>query len=409
MKTKTLLISLLLISSIGLLAQGTWTQKVSYPLAGRQYANGFSIGNRGYYAFGCGDGFSNSVNLVEYNPTTDTWTQKANFPGNPRIMSHVFVIDTIAYFVSGAYWSGASNDYTGYNDVWKYNRYNNSWTQLNNFPGTGRHGGFAYSYNGKGYFGMGIDNSLNFLGDFWEYNPINDSWTQKKSFEGTHRKSGAQFSMERDGYIALGYDQSLTALNDVWKYDASINDWIQMNNFPAAPRCWLSCFATGSYGYIVTGYLLNSSVSTKQFWQYNPGPDTWTALPDFSGVARITGSAFSINGIGYNGLGYASTYLNDFWEYDPSVGIAKNNSDNSMNINIYPDPADEQFNIEIPKLPSENNRLTFVDAIGRVVMELSIDGNPQLLSVDCSSWLNGIYFLKLTTAEGSMVKKIMKK
>lgn len=407
MRAKVIFFCLCLVVPLGVFSQGAWTQKASYPLAGRQYAVGFSVGNYGYYAFGCGSGFPNSVNLVQYNPATDSWTQKTSFAGGTRIISHVMVIDTLAYFVSGSFWSGAPDDYTGYSDVWVYNPYNDSWTQKNNFPGTPRHGGFSYSYSGKGYFGLGIDDDLNFLDDFWEYNPLTDNWTQKTTFPGIHRKSGAYFSVNKDGYVGLGYDNTSTALSDFWRFDASQNTWTQMANFPGNPRCWLSSFTMNNKGYIVAGYLLNSSTRTKEFWEYEPNYDVWAAMPDFSGAARAQNAGFSINGLGYNGLGYSTAYLTDFWVYTSSVGFDQSVNNAERGIKVYPNPASDQFDIEVPKLPKNNNTLAVVDASARIIMTVRLNGNPQLVSMDCSSWAQGKYFLVLISGQEKWISSVV--
>ena len=388
-------------------SQGYWTQKANYPLAGRQYSCGFCIGLRGYYAFGCGSGFYNSIDLVEYNPTTNTWTQKAPFPGGTRINSHVFVIDTLAYFVSGAFWTGVASDYNGYSDVWVYNPYDNSWTQKNNFPGQARHGGFAFSFNGQGYFGLGTNHNLVFLDDFWRYDPLTDTWTQRANFPGIGRKNGFQFSLDKDGYVGLGYDSLLVALNDVWRYDAQQNNWTQMNNFPSAPRCWLSSFSMNSKGYICTGYLLNSSVATKQFWEYKASTDSWFAMPDYTGTACYTGAGFSVNGKGYNGMGYKTTYSNDFWEFTPSVVGTEEITIKQLRIKSYPNPARNQFYVEVPQLPRNTNKLVIIDELSRLITSTDINGNPQILEINCSKWKAGKYYVVIITGNQKLVSHIV--
>ncbi len=407
MNTKFLLYFLFYFLPLIGFTQGAWTQKTSYPLAGRQYACGFSIGNRGFYAFGCGSGFYNSDNLVEYNPTTNSWTQKASFPGGARISSHVFVIDTLAYFVCSTYWTGGADSYVCYNDVWVYNPYNDSWTQKGDFPGTARHGGFAYTFNGKGYFGLGIDANVVFLKDFWRYNPTTDTWTQRTSCPGKSRKNGFQFSIDKAGYVGMGYDSVLVALNDVWMYDASVDTWTQKANFTHGARCWLSSVSMNSNGYIVTGYLLNTSTATKEFWEYFPGTDTWTALPDFAGIARYTGSGFAVGGNIYNGLGYSSGYLNDFWEYIPSIVNIENVSTDKINLKSYPNPAKGQFTIEVPRLAKSSNNLAILDASMQVVTASQIDGNPQLITVNCSQWKPGKYFVVVVSGQEKYVNSVI--
>jgi hypothetical protein len=160
-------------------------------------------------------------------------------------------------------------------------------------------------------------------------------------------------------------------------------------------------------GYIVTGYILNSSVSTSEFWEYNAGLDTWTSLPAYSGGARYTGSGFSVNGKAYNGLGYNSTYLNDFWEYTPTVYVGQEDNNEKISFKNFPNPVMEQFMIEISRLPKNHNSLVIVDATLKKVLDLQINGNPQTLTVDCSTWKAGKYFVVLLYGNEKIVKPIV--
>jgi hypothetical protein len=160
-------------------------------------------------------------------------------------------------------------------------------------------------------------------------------------------------------------------------------------------------------GYIVTGYILNSSVSTSEFWEYNAGMDTWTSLPAYSGGSRYTGSGFSVNGKAYNGLGYNSTYLNDFWEYTPSNYGMQDVDTVKITYKNFPNPAKGKFMIEIPRLTKNHNTIMIVDATLRNVLDLQINGNPQILTVDCSLWKPGKYFVILLCGKEKIVKPIV--
>lgn len=373
-----------------LFSQGYWTQKADFPIAGRQHAPSFSIGSKGYVIFGNSTSFLNSDDLVEYDQATDTWTQKADFPGSDRLFGQVFAINDKAYVCSGAEWTSYGT-YIGFNDVWRYNPANDNWVQLGNFPGTARHGGFSFAYDGKGYVGMGMDENNNYLNDMWEYNPSTDTWTQKASFPGTPRKSGFNFAIGKYGFIGLGYyGSSLTQIMDVWQFDAPANTWIQKNNFPYAGRCWLGSFAIGNKGYIVDGYLIAAQVNTTQFYEYDPNNDTWTQLEDYTGDARRAGSGFAINGKAYYGTGNASSnwYL-DFYEYTPGTVGVDNLADNIFGLKIHPNPAINRLSV------------SYRNSIGLFSVQIfNSIGQPVLTSfnsenIDISALPEGLYLVKL--------------
>ncbi|HNW70240.1 MAG TPA: kelch repeat-containing protein [Bacteroidales bacterium] len=354
--------------TLNLFSQGYWTQKADFGGTQKYWAVGFSINGKGYAGLGRGDGFSNSSDLWEYNPVTNAWTQKTSFPGGARYSSHVFVINNKAYFVSGAYWSGISGDYTPYNDVWEYNPATDTWLQKNNFPGPGRHDAFAFSFAGKGYICFGQDDNQVRLNDLWEYNPSTDNWTQKANFPGTARSGGIQFGFQRFGYIGLGRDDNDVSLGDIWRYDCSQNTWAQMDSFPAASRTSASTFVTDYRAYVVCGYNFQTSSYPHELWEYDPNTDSWVQREDFPPGDRACGTAFTINNIGYFGLGNVySSFNKDFWEYTPSVGANINQFEqNEILIDVFPNPLQNELNIDVKghKLTSD---ILLTDINGKLV------------------------------------------
>jgi hypothetical protein len=232
---------------------------------------------------------------------------------------------------------------------------------------------------------------------------------QKTSCPGAKRKSGMQFSLDKLGYVGMGYDSTLTAINDIWAYDADLDTWTQKNDFPGTPRCWLSSTSMNGSGYVVTGYFLNQSVATKEFWKYNGSTDTWTTMPDFAGIARYTGSAFCVGGKLYNGLGYASTYLNDFWEFTPPGFSIDETIGNSAEMNIMPSPATDKFDISLNGMKKGNNTIVICDGLGKITSRFSIEAVSQLITVDCSAWTQGVYYVVLINGATKNVKKVVVK
>ena len=73
-------------------------------------------------------------------------------------------------------------------------------------------------------------------------------------------------------------------------------------------------FVIGNKAYSGTGSFL------QEFWEYDPSTNIWTRKADFPGAGRLRAVAFSIGGKGYIGTGQSTSNstANDFWEYDPS-------------------------------------------------------------------------------------------
>jgi len=68
---------------------------------------------------------------------------------------------------------------------------------------------------------------------------------------------------------------------------------------------------------IVTIALLYSFLCANTLFA---GAGTWTQKADFGGTARFEAVGFSIESKGYIGTGNdGSSYLKDFWEYDPAA------------------------------------------------------------------------------------------
>src|SRR5690348_7211445 len=173
MKTKTCLVTLLLISSsIRSQAQGTWTQLSDFGGTARSVAAGFAIGDKGYLGTGAGrDDTGNVIALSsfrEYDPATNTWTRKAHLPGVPegRLAYGVgFSIGSKGYIVTGSHLG------TTYSrQVSEYDPVTDTWTRKANFGGIGRYDAVGFSIGNKGYVGLGT-NYGQALSDFWEYDP----------------------------------------------------------------------------------------------------------------------------------------------------------------------------------------------------------------------------------------------
>ena len=193
-----------------------------------------------------------------------------------------FVINNTAYVGTG--WDGLN---THYNDFWKYDAVNDSWSQVASMPaGTERNSAVAFSVNGKGYVGTGYDGDL-YRNDFYQYDPVTDSWSQIASLPGTPRYEAVAFGIGNSGYVGTGFDGNY-ALKDFYQYDPSSDSWSSIE-FNGNARYGALSWVYDDQAYVVTG--VNSAVFQTDFWVFNPKSDTskWTKLHS---IADSTSFAF---------------------------------------------------------------------------------------------------------------------
>jgi N-acetylneuraminic acid mutarotase len=288
----------------------TWTQKADVGGIVRDWAVGFSIGNKGYIGTGSNGG-SYYKDFWEYDPAANTWTQKADFGGTERVNAVGFSIGNKGYIGTGFGGSGI--------DFWEYDPAANTWTQKANFEGTSRFCAVGFSIGSKGYIGTGFCGT--FTKDFWEYDPAANNWTQKADFGGTERAGAVGFSIGSKGYIGTGWNSSYSSrYKDFWEYDPAANTWTQKADFGGTARGYAVGFSIGNKGYIGTGDARPDSPAKNDFWEYDPAANTWTQKADFGGTGRNAAVGFSIGSKGFIGTGVdVYTFTKDFWEYDPST------------------------------------------------------------------------------------------
>ncbi|QEC69220.1 T9SS type A sorting domain-containing protein [Panacibacter ginsenosidivorans] len=320
MKKKILLMAMMLLTifSVTSMAQGIWKQKADFGNTTRQWAVGFSIGNKGYLGTGLDNNLNDTKDLWEYDPAINAWTQKADFGGAARSFAVGFSVGNEGYLGTGLDYESVKP----YKDFWEYDPMSNTWTQKADFGGTARSQAVGLSIGNKGYIGTGNDGSYPYIKqDFWEYDPGSNTWNQRADFVGGARNSAIGFSIGSKGYLGTGYDYaSNNYYKDLWEYDPVSNIWTQKADFGGPARSYAVGLRIGNKGYIGTG--VNFPNYYKDFWEYDPAANTWMQKADFQGGARDNAVGFSISKAGYLGTGNLNgTYYKDFWEYTPDNNI----------------------------------------------------------------------------------------
>jgi len=290
------------------LAQGTWTQKASFPGLGKEYPFSFSVGTKGYSGTGIDSVGAMARDFWEFDPATNVWTQKADFAGGPRFVATGFSIGTKGY--AGL---GDDSTFTERQDFYEYDPATNVWTAKANFGGSARRGAVGFTIGSMGYICTGGTFTYDY--DLWQYNPVTDTWAQKNSMPATAGRTESNgFAIGTNGYIIAGWNGGNLA--DLWEYNSITDIWSAKASLPATPRCDGAAFTICDKGYYGTGDFVNGTYA-PDLWQYDPLSNTWTQKANFPGTPRDEPAFFTIGNKGYIGLGGTGPQFSDFYEFTP--------------------------------------------------------------------------------------------
>ena len=247
-----------------------------------------------------------------------TWNQLSNFSGDGRHHPITFGNDEYGFVISGSY----------LDDVYKYDKANDLWVQLQDIPFSGRGYSYGVAVGNKAYIGFGSTSNGQYPVDWWEYDMANDVWNQKSNFPGDGRQHPAMIVVNNKIYMGCGGNGNGN-LGDWWEYDVLTDIWIQKSDLIANERHHPFYFGIGDYAYVGFGHGSNpgpGSNSTgsyiyNDFYKYDPANDSWTQMANFPSEARVAGTQFSYNGKGYilsgDGDDHGPLSSGEFWEYNP--------------------------------------------------------------------------------------------
>lgn len=406
MKKNLLAASFVFFLSLALSAQmGLWVQRAPFPPGGRSAATGFNVGTAAYVACGIDSAGYKRSNWL-YNPATDGWTQMTSLGGATgaglsRDVTMSFVIGNYVYVVGGQ----GSIAYFG--DTWKYDAFNDVWTQVQDFNGGGRRAAVSFAINGKGYVALG-QASTGLKNDCWEYNPSTNLWTQKANFTGTARRLAVSFVINNIAYVGTGDDG--VCKSDFYAFDPAANTWTAKAGFPGTPRYGGVGFAVNGKGYAGFGYD-NTLQNRNDFYEYNPAGNVWVAMNPFQGTPRSNAVAVTCpNNKVYVGLGYDSLYREDWWEFDPLLNSTDEILLSESQLTIYPNPMTETANLSFDAgivSPGEKITVRIFDLNGKTVQSYEATGETQL-QLERGSLNAGMYLVTVQTEKhGALTKRLV--
>jgi N-acetylneuraminic acid mutarotase len=309
--------------------QGTGVKMADFPGGSGYQALSFSIGTKAYVGLGYDEIADNFVrDFWEWDQMTNIWTRKADPPVSIRKVSLrtryvCFSIGSKGYVETGGIYRADINFIESPSEFWEYDPATDTWTQKGDIPVTPvRNGAVGFSIGTKGYIGLGIkvEGMYNsYYNDLWEWDQETNLWTEKADFPGGLRTEAVGFSIGNKGYIGIG-SVGITSSREFWEWDQATNVWTQKAEFGGDARSAVVAFSIGDKGYIGTGMGDDPQrTAYRDIWEWDQATNVWTQKANFGGSARASAVGFSIGSKGYIGIGAGGTYLNDFWEYDPTL------------------------------------------------------------------------------------------
>ena len=287
------------------MSTNSWEPVASLPASGRQYCNGFRLGDERGYLFGGVDANGPLNELWRYDPLTDAWTQRASLPAAGRYACAVIASGDHAYICGGMLDGGIPTS-----EVWRYDLVSDTWEPRAPMPGTPRHRAAVVDNVVVG----GADSSFQALTEAFAYNPFNDQWTQRPGLP------APRFGASGVDHLHFCGASSLTQNHD----EVLVYDWL-----------------TGDF---------DASI-----------------IPPFPGGPRKGGIAetqYHIMDIGifFFGLGIdGPTRFNDWWRLDHFTGVEEHAITPTK---VFPNPASTQLQAEWPSHWTVA-RYAVLDATGR--------------------------------------------
>ena len=269
------------------------------------------------------------------NPSSDdvtgNWSTAADFKGDARSEAASFVINDIAYVLTGTSASGT------YNDMYAFDVTNGNWTKKAPLPAIDRNSAVAFAINGKGYVGTGYHDDVkdkSNLKDFWEYDPVADAWAIKDSLLGEERYNAAAFVIGGKAYVCGGYNGN-KAYNDCFEFDPTAapgHQWAEKASFPHKTYAAVA-FTLNNKGYLMTG--TNNAEIQKELYEYDADHNQWTTKrplynysdqpydDHYTTITRQNAVAFTLDKYAFIATGSNGAYAASTWAYDADADTWK--------------------------------------------------------------------------------------
>ncbi len=301
-------------------ALGPWS-------AGGQMSNKLayvSAASNDVYAYAAGGFFapySDTNQLLRYDPASRTWLELTNLPGSYDSMSGVYSpINNKLYFFGGY---DASNTVHDYSHI--YDPATNRWSEGAYMPAA-RAGAAVGYWNGNIYLAGGVDRDFHSAAQTWEYNPVADTWNTSLSDMPAAAQYPGYGLINGHLYVAGGLNISVV-YTSTYDYNIASNTWFTRTNLLAGVyvpgsavadgRLYLFGGKTAFGGYLDTTphqphtFPTQVAPSLNAAQIYDPATDSWTYGPQLNTqLAESAGVVVANNVVAIDGINQYGSQLN---------------------------------------------------------------------------------------------------
>lgn len=400
MNMKLLISISLMVITWNVYGQLSWNELSSIPALGTHGGISFELDDKIYVGLGEQEDGSYSDEIFEYNPSKDEWSKKNLFNGGALFGATSFKIKDEVFICCG---NTKTDMISTTNLLYKYDKNNDRWLKMANFPAGGRFFATAFVLDTVAYFGCGSGNNSIWEKDLWKYDPATNEWAQLNNVPFSSSITVNSFVLNGTAYLGNRTDGSPDASNRYWKYDAGNDLWMPTATLPGNKRTRVSSFIYNGMAYVGLGTNFENSdeqIIYNNFYAYDGVGDSWQSTSTETNVppreyAQII--QLSENEIFLFGGSGVDTVYKDLWKLDIS-SLGTQNIFLNRKIDVFPNPSSD---ILIIKFPSTEN-------ISSYSIEVYNSNGALVYSKNKVSYLNRISTNKLG-ATGSYFVNIKNK
>lgn len=162
------------------------------------------------------------------------------------------------------------------NELWRYDRAKDEWTQRASFPGVARAFMTSFVIDGIAYVGSGGSQTQAFP-DFYSYDPLADGWNRIDDIP-IAGIAGVAFTMGDQGFVTnLTRRESAEEINrQLLRYDSKLNDWSVLEEVP------ISFENSRNMAVSLNGhaYILSTFTNFTEVYRFDQ-EGMWEQLPGF--------------------------------------------------------------------------------------------------------------------------------
>ncbi|NLA24350.1 MAG: T9SS type A sorting domain-containing protein, partial [Bacteroidales bacterium] len=197
-----------------------------------------------------------------------------------------------------------------------------------------------------------------------------------------------------------------------------LHDWaIRFKKEDNLPISLLNFQANCNENHVSINWTTTSEINNEYFTiERSHNAKNWESIAQIKGAGNSSSSIYYefkdenvLDGTAYYRL--KQTDYDGQFEYFKIISTNCTNSKQKTNIICYPNPFNQEINIEFSNLESDYAIITIHDALGRTVKKLILDKETiagGFLSLNLSDLQQGVYLLKLSSNRINHQEKIIK-